>query len=461
MKKVREKVKSANFPYFIRYVTVFTLIFGAMTLLILQIMRSGIYGSVDATLRNYSQNSEATVLAALRSLNDYTENVAGIEKDLKNIEAPLSANSEVLLFNENGEVLSTNSHLVDTSNLTLDAKKKFHQIRQVEMKTTFGKKEKFREICFPLELAQPIEGIAYAAVLINTSQIESTNQSNEKTVMMVLFIFWLISILASYYLAKLTMAPLLDSMQRQKTFIENASHELRTPLAVLQNRLEGLFRKPQATILDESESVAASLEEVRNMRKLTTNLLSMARRDDGIDPVFETIDTKFFEDILENFDLVSEENGKDFQSINEFQGQIQSDKVLLKQVLTILFDNAMKYTEEEGRVGIRLFPQDRNGDLRIQVWDDGIGIPDTEKARIFDRFYRVDKARTRQSSGFGLGLSLAKQITDALNADIQVRDNNPKGSIFELTLSKEGKKRYGGRRKAKKESKNKENNKTG
>lgn len=461
MKKIREKVKSANFPYFIRYVTVFTVIFGAMTLLILQIMRSGIYGSVDATLRNYSKNSEATVLAALRSFNGYTEDVAGIEKDLKNIEAPLSANSEVLLFNEKGEVLVTPSHLVDTTDLRLNFKKEFHKIRQVEMKTTFGKMESFREICFPLELSQPIEGIAYASVLINTNQIQATNTNNEKTVVMVMAIFWLISIIASYYLAKMTMAPLLDSMQRQKAFIENASHELRTPLAVLQNRLEGLFRKPQATILDESESVAASLEEVRNMRKLTTNLLNMARRDDGIDPVFETIDAKFFEDILENFDLVAEENGKNFQSINEFQGQIQSDKVLLKQVLTILFDNAIKYTEDEDQIGIHLFPQDRNGDLRIQVWDNGIGIPDTEKARIFDRFYRVDKARTRQSSGFGLGLSLAKQITDALNADIQVRDNDPKGSIFELTLSKEGKKRYRSRRKTKKENKNKENNKTG
>ena len=123
MNKVKEKAKSANFPYFIRYVTVFTLIFGTMTVLILQIMRSGIYSSVDGTLRNYSQNSEATVLAALRSLKSYTDNIAGIETDLKNIEAPLSANSEVLLFNEDGEALSTNSHLLDTNNIQLDAKK--------------------------------------------------------------------------------------------------------------------------------------------------------------------------------------------------------------------------------------------------------------------------------------------------------------------------------------------------
>ena len=70
-------------------------------------------------------------------------------------------------------------------------------------------------------------------------------------------------------------------MQKQKAFVENASHELRTPLAVLQNRLETLFRKPEATIMESSENIASSLDEVRNMKLLTTNLLNIARRDDA------------------------------------------------------------------------------------------------------------------------------------------------------------------------------------
>lgn len=91
--------------------------------------------------------------------------------------------------------------------------------------------------------------------------------------------FWLLSLIASVYLARVSVKPLLESMQKQKSFVENASHELRTPLAVLQNRLETLFRKPEA-IMESSESIASSLEEVRNMRFLTTNLLNLARRDD-------------------------------------------------------------------------------------------------------------------------------------------------------------------------------------
>lgn len=108
-----------------------------------------------------------------------------------------------------------------------------------------------------------------------------------------MILFWLISILASIYLANWSSKPILESYEKQKMFVENASHELRTPLAVLQNRLETLFRKPNESILDNSEAIASSLEEVRNMRILTTNLLNLARRDDGIKPEIVEISSRF------------------------------------------------------------------------------------------------------------------------------------------------------------------------
>lgn len=91
--------------------------------------------------------------------------------------------------------------------------------------------------------------------------------------------FWLLSVIISLYLANWTLKPILAAYEKQKEFVENASHELRTPLAILQNRLELLFQKPTATIIDESENISESLSEVRNMRLLTSNLLNLARRD--------------------------------------------------------------------------------------------------------------------------------------------------------------------------------------
>jgi sensor histidine kinase len=231
----------------------------------------------------------------------------------------------------------------------------------------------------------------------------------------------------------MSVKPLLESMNRQKAFVENASHELRTPLAVLQNRLEALFRKPEATIMESSENIASSLDEVRNMRLLTTNLLNLARRDDGIKLEYGEINPSFFRQTFANYEIIAEENDKVFEYENQVDKSLVSDKVLLKQLMTILFDNALKYTEEDGK--IRFVAQFKDRYLYFRVEDNGPGIPDEAKKRIFDRFYRVDKARTRQKGGFGLGLSLAKQIVEAFNGTISVRDNKPKGTIFEVKLT--------------------------
>ena len=222
-------------------------------------------------------------------------------------------------------------------------------------------------------------------------------------------------------------------MQKQKSFVENASHELRTPLAVLQNRLETLFRKPEATIMESSESIASSLEEVRNMKFLTTNLLNLARRDDGIKPEFGEVEPDFFNTTFTNYEMIASENNRVFRFQNRVHRTIITDKLLLKQLMTILFDNAVKYTEEEGDIYFEISTKERS--LYLTVADNGIGISAADKKKIFDRFYRVDKARTRQKGGFGLGLSLAQQIVLALKGTIVVKDNQPKGTIFEVKIT--------------------------
>ena len=244
--------------------------------------------------------------------------------------------------------------------------------------------------------------------------------------------FWILSLIASLYLARVSVRPLLESMQKQQSFVENASHELRTPLAVLQNRLETLFRKPEATIMDVSESIASSLEEVRNMRFLTTNLLNLARRDDGIKPELAEVPTSFFNKTFTNYEIITSENDKIFRFENRVHRTIITDPLLLKQLMTILFDNAIKYTEEDGEIDFVISATDRH--LYLTVSDNGVGVSTEDKKKIFDRFYRVDKARTRQKGGFGLGLSLAKQIVDALKGTIAVKDNKPRGTIFEVKV---------------------------
>ena len=431
--KIRKNWYAEDFSYFVRNFGVFTLIFSAMTLIILQVMHSSLYTSVDEKLQILSSKPQDVIQLALdrttediKDLNNESVAKSGDKKPT------VSSNTEVILFDENLNQLITGNRFLGLDKITFN-KKDLNHIRQLHIQNSFGQDEIYRVLLTEMNFESVSTNIKYAAVLINTSQLEQISQNHEQLIVVVMASFWILSLLASLYLARVSVKPLLESMQKQQNFVENASHELRTPLAVLQNRLETLFRKPEATIMESSESIASSLEEVRNMRLLTTNLLNLARRDDGIKPDLGEVQPEFFNTIFTNYEMIATENHKVFHFENRIKRTIITDKLLLKQLMTILFDNAVKYTEEYGEINFVITATDRN--LYLTVSDDGIGIPQADKKKIFDRFYRVDKARTRQKGGFGLGLSLAKQIVDALKGSISVKDNKPHGTIFEVKIA--------------------------
>ena len=432
-KKLRKNWYAEDFSYFIRNFGVFTLIFSAMTLIILQVMHSSLYTSVDEKLQILSSNPHDVIQLAvnrtsegIKDLNNESVVKSGDKKP------SVSSNTEAILFDENLNQLIAGNRFLGLDKITFN-KKDLNHIRQLHIQNSFGQDEIYRVLLTEMNIETVSTNIKYAAVLINTTQLEQISQNHEQLIVVVMASFWILSLLASLYLARVSVKPLLESMQKQQNFVENASHELRTPLAVLQNRLETLFRKPEATIMESSESIASSLEEVRNMRLLTTNLLNLARRDDGIKPDLGEVQPEFFNTIFTNYEMIATENHKVFHFENRIKRTIITDKLLLKQLMTILFDNAVKYTEEDGEINFVITATDRN--LYLTVSDDGIGIPQADKKKIFDRFYRVDKARTRQKGGFGLGLSLAKQIVDALKGSISVKDNKPHGTIFEVKIA--------------------------
>ena len=431
--KIRKNWYAEDFSYFVRNFGVFTLIFSAMTLIILQVMHSSLYTSVDEKLQILSSNPHDVIQLAvnrtsegIKDLNNESVVKSGDKKP------SVSSNTEAILFDENLNQLIAGNRFLGLDKITFN-KKDLNHIRQLHIQNSFGQDEIYRVLLTEMNIETVSTNIKYAAVLINTTQLEQISQNHEQLIVVVMASFWILSLLASLYLARVSVKPLLESMQKQQNFVENASHELRTPLAVLQNRLETLFRKPEATIMESSESIASSLEEVRNMRLLTTNLLNLARRDDGIKPELGEVQPEFFNTIFTNYEMIASENHKVFRFENRIKRTIITDKLLLKQLMTILFDNAVKYTEEDGEINFVITATDRN--LYLTVSDDGIGIPQADKKKIFDRFYRVDKARTRQKGGFGLGLSLAKQIVDALKGSISVKDNKPHGTIFEVKIA--------------------------
>ena len=432
-KKIKKNWYAEDFSYFIRNFGVFTLIFSAMTLIILQVMHSSLYTSVDEKLLSLSKNPQDVIqLAVNRATEDVKDLGSANVAPASDKKPTVSSNTEVILLDSNLNQLVIGNRFLGLDKITFN-KKDLNHIRQLHVQNSYGQDEIYRVILSEINIDSVSTNIKYAAVLINTSQIEQISQNHEQLIVVVMASFWILSIIASLYLARVSVKPLLESMQKQQSFVENASHELRTPLAVLQNRLETLFRKPEATIMESSESIASSLEEVRNMRFLTTNLLNLARRDDGIKPELGEVEPDFFNSTFTNYEMIASENNRAFHFENRIHRTIITDKLLLKQLMTILFDNAVKYTEEEGEIHFVIAATERT--LYLSVADDGIGISSVDKKKIFDRFYRVDKARTRQKGGFGLGLSLAKQIVDALKGTISVKDNKPHGTIFEVKIA--------------------------
>jgi signal transduction histidine kinase len=218
---------------------------------------------------------------------------------------------------------------------------------------------------------------------------------------------------------------LFHSRQR---FLADASHELRTPLTTIRGNLDLIRRMGDAEpeILDDVQA------ELERMTRLVDDLLLLARADTGGLPLHRhpiELDNIF----LEVYRQVQSLDSPVQVSIQEVdQVCVLGDADRLKQLLLILVDNAIKYTPAGGEVLMSLSKNDHYA--IIEVSDNGVGIPAADLLRIFDRFYRVDKARTRNPGGSGLGLSIARWIAVAHGGDIDVQSTVGEGSTFSVKL---------------------------
>ena len=244
----------------------------------------------------------------------------------------------------------------------------------------------------------------------------------------------LVIILAGYYLARRSMIPIQASWEKQQQFVADASHELRTPLAVVKSNAELILRHPAHTVEEESIRVTNIIREVRRMTKLVANLLTLARSDaNQLEIKLEPVNVKeLLAMIAEQFVPLAEMEGLQLQVKLGEQLELPADRERLHQLLVILLDNAIKYTPPPGRL---LMTGTRQGSsLIVTVEDSGPGIPPEDLPHVFDRFYRGDKARSREMGGTGLGLSIAKWIVEQHGGKISVENKAGGGARFSVAL---------------------------
>ena len=231
------------------------------------------------------------------------------------------------------------------------------------------------------------------------------------------------------------LARLETAFNEQQRFIADASHELRTPLAVLRGETEVALGRTR-TIEDYQQSLSLIQDEAERLSRIVEDLFILARQpvDAPVALIKEPVAlNEAVRDCARAARVLALRKGVRLSiEDNAPRMALTGDEDLIKRMILNLLDNAVKYTPEGGEISLRLARQ--NGDAEIVVRDTGIGIPAEDQLRVFDRFYRVDKARSRALGGAGLGLSIVRWIVEAHGGKIQVQSSAGNGSVFKVKL---------------------------
>jgi heavy metal sensor kinase len=231
------------------------------------------------------------------------------------------------------------------------------------------------------------------------------------------------------------LSRLETSFKEQQRFIADASHELRTPLAVLRGETEVALGKTR-TIEEYEQSLALIKDEAERLSHIVEDLFLLARQPLDAPALLmkEPLSlNKIVRDCARAAQVLAMHKGVRLKTAGDSPSiLLNGDDELLKRMILNLLDNAVKYTPEGGEVSVALARQ--NGHAQIEVRDTGIGIPQADHARIFDRFYRVDKARSRALGGAGLGLSIVRWIVEVHGGKIEVNSAPGRGSKFVVEL---------------------------
>jgi heavy metal sensor kinase len=225
------------------------------------------------------------------------------------------------------------------------------------------------------------------------------------------------------------------SVRRITQFTADASHELRAPVSLIRTTAEVAIQRRDRTAHEYFEALEDILEESERTSQVVDSLMLLARADSGKESL-ECVATdacRVVRRAAEQGEKLARNHGLDFTvSLPNGPLTVQADGDALRRALLILIDNAVKYTPKGGSVSLKL--ETNNGFAIVSVSDTGIGIAKADLAHIFDRFWRADKARSREQGGAGLGLSIAKWIVEMHQGSIGVESEPGNGSTFHLRV---------------------------
>ncbi len=247
------------------------------------------------------------------------------------------------------------------------------------------------------------------------------------------FLFFILSM----YLSRLALIPVEQAWRGQNQFIADASHELKTPLTVILANLQILSLHKECTIMEQQKWLDNTKEEAGRMKQLVDELLFLARSDaESLQPLQTANKCLDLSDITWNgvllFESVAFENKVELKDEIEPGIILEGCEAQLRQLITILLDNACKYAGKQGFVSVNLKRSEHYAVLTVR--NTGEPIPAKEQDHVFERFYRTDPSRVRKEGGYGLGLSIAKTIVDRHRGKISLTSSLEAGTSFIVSL---------------------------
>ena len=435
----KDKLKSKLFKHILYNILIFISIFIIFGLFLFFMIKSNIYSSVDKQLyeareKIIESNLELNFIISSNILtdaekflffNDINENISyTIARKIAN------PNIFVLVRDKDGNIISENlGRFEDYTDEIIFNDKNLDKTYE----TSIDDEYYYRGINFLIS-SENDENSKYVQFLININSERNLVNGYFQIISYATIFVCFLSVFASYIVSERTLKPLSENLIKQMEFVQNVSHELRTPLTIIQAKQELLLQEPDAKIIDKSEEISLTLNETKRLSKLVKDLLILSRADNNkINLQKENVNIDdFIKEILAPYIEIAEMEEKQIILNLNYKVDIDVDTNKFYQLMIILLDNAIKYTESQDTIELNTYLKDNK--CVIEVKDTGIGISDEGLERVFERFYREDKARNRETGGTGLGLSIAKLIVSEHGGTIKATHNTPKGTIFTIKL---------------------------
>jgi OmpR-family two-component system manganese-sensing sensor histidine kinase len=289
-----------------------------------------------------------------------------------------------------------------------------------------------RQVTLPILEGKVLIGYFQTAVPMNSLRV-GLNQARLFLTFGVPVTFGVIGI-TGWFLGGLAMRPSLRAYQQLQQFTADASHELRAPVATVLSNAQVALMPPEDPV-EQRLRLQNIVQTAKSMSTLINDLLFLSRHNGSLaETGLKPVDLcEILRSLAQDFATQAPAQNLNFDAhLPEHPLMLKADANLLKQAVINLLTNAFKYTPANGKVQLYLFTQSHSA--VIQVKDNGIGIPSSDLPHIFDRFYRVDTVRSRQTGGFGLGLAIAQQIVQRYGGQITVNSILGQGSTFQISL---------------------------